>query len=454
MGFVVCKTGIRLMPTTEYRARKLLKKGCATIFKYRPFTIRLTKRETGNAQPIEYKCDTGYQNIGISMCSEKHEYVHEERILLKDETERHNDCRKYRKLRRNRKTRYRKPRFDNRKGKITKDGFAPSIRNRRDMHIALFKMYNEVTPITSADFEMGQFDTQVLKAIEEGRPLPEGTDYQHGERYGIATLREAVFTRDVYRCKCCGRTPFKDKTILHMHHVGFWKGDRTNRLTNLMTVCEKCHTSRNHKPGGKLYGLEPKLSNMAPATFMTMVRFDMFKRLKEAAPNVKFHMTYGAKTKLSRKDLNIKKSHANDAYAMGEFHPKHRADTAHYEKRRRNNRILSKFYDAKYVDIRDGSIKKGSQLSCGRTKRSVPRNSELNERIYRGKKVSAGKYVLRTKRLSLRPGDKIFRMDTKGTDFIKGSRSNGNILLCSGKQLSIKKIKLICHCGGWAQIIH
>ena len=42
---------------------------------------------------------------------------------------------------------------------------------------------------------MGNFDTQVLKAKEEGRPLPQGVDYQHGERYSIATLREAVFAR-------------------------------------------------------------------------------------------------------------------------------------------------------------------------------------------------------------------------------------------------------------------
>ncbi len=453
MVAVLSKTGIRLMPTTNYKARKLLKSRRAVIYQYRPFTIRLLNRENGDVQPVEFKEDTGYEHIGVSICSKKHEYVSEQRDLLTNEPERHNDCRKYRRNRRNR-LRYRKPRFDNRKGMIAKEGFTPSIRNKRDRHIDIFLMYHKVIPIIKATFEMGQFDTQLIKAIAEGKPLPEGTDYQHGERYGIATLREAVFTRDGYKCICCKRTPFKDGAILHVHHVGFWKGDRTNRLGNLATVCEKCHISKNHNPGGKLYGLEPKLPNMSPATFMTMVRFDMFKRLKELAPDVEFYMTYGAKTKLSRKNLSIKKTHANDAYAMGEFHPRHRADTVHYAKRRRNNRILSKFYDAKYIDIRDGSIKKGSQLSCGRTKRSTPRNSELNERIYRGQKVSAGKYVLRTKRLSLRPGDKIFRMDTGYTDFVKGSRVNGNILLRSGKQLSIKKVKLVCHCGGWAQIMY
>lgn len=96
MVFVLSNTNKKLMPTNEYRARKLLKSGKATIYKYRPFTIKLTEREDGYTQLVEYCCDTGYQHIGISIKSHRHEYVNEERILLKNETERHNDCRKYR----------------------------------------------------------------------------------------------------------------------------------------------------------------------------------------------------------------------------------------------------------------------------------------------------------------------------------------------------------------------
>jgi len=448
MVFVVSKTGIRLMPTTEYRARKLLKKGRATIFKHRPFTIQLTNRETGETQPIEYKCDTGYQNIGISICSEKHEYIHEERTLLKDETKRHNDQRKYRKARRNRKTRYRKPRFDNRKGKITKDGFAPSIRNKRDIHIALFKMYAEVTPITSAVFEMGQFDTQVLKAIEEGKPLPKGTDYQHGDRYGFATLREAVFARDNYECQICGRSPFKDKAILHLHHVGYWKGDRTDRMTNLMTACERCHTTKNHKPSGKLYGLEPNLKPFKGATFMTMVRFNMFEKLKEAAPDVEIHMTYGAKTKLSRRSFHIVKTHANDAYVMGKFHPKHRKQIKTYQKLRRNNRILSKFYDAKYIDLRDGSVKSGQQLSCNRTKRNTPRVNPESLIMYRGLKTYKGRVSVRHQHYQYRPHDKVWVAGQQYT--VKGIISNGTrIALQEQLPVNINKIERTIHIGGW-----
>ena len=111
---VISKTGIRLMPTSEYRARHLLKAGKAVIEQYRPiFTIRLTDREDGKTQPIEDACDTGYQHVGVSIKSEKHEFAHAQYDMLSNEAERHNDRRKYHRTRRNRK-RYRKPRFDNR----------------------------------------------------------------------------------------------------------------------------------------------------------------------------------------------------------------------------------------------------------------------------------------------------------------------------------------------------
>ena len=55
-----------LMPTSEYRARKLLKNGKAVIFKHKPFTIMLTRIVSENMQPIEYCCDTGYKHIGVS----------------------------------------------------------------------------------------------------------------------------------------------------------------------------------------------------------------------------------------------------------------------------------------------------------------------------------------------------------------------------------------------------
>ena len=445
--FVVDKNSIPLMPTSPAHARRLLKSQKAVVLTHHPFTIKLIYREGGITQPVEYKCDTGYAHIGVSVCTEKRELVNAQYDLLKDEPERHNDQRKYRRTRRNRKTRYRKARFANRRGFITKDGFAPSIRNKRDRHIDIFAMYHNVLSFTTAVFEMGQFDTQVLKAIEEGKPLPQGMDYQHGERYGSETLREAVFTRDGYKCVVCGRG-IKEHAILHEHHVGYWVGDRSNRMANLATVCEKCHTTKNHQPGGKLYGLRSGFKTLKEATFMTMVRFDMFHRLKETAPDVEFHMTYGAMTKLRRRDLGIKKSHSNDAYAMGEFHPRWRCGFRHYQKVRRNNRILCKFYDAKVIDTRTGDRASGKDLGCNRTKRSVPRNNKQNLRVYRGKKVSKGRVSVRKQRYQIQPGDEVIH---EGKVYIaKGMQNLGAyVALYDHKPINTNKIRLKQHTGGW-----
>ena len=91
MVCVVSNTGKRLMPTTEYKARKLMEKGRAKIYQYDPFTIIILDREDGYTQSIELKCDTGDKHIGMSICSEKHEYVSVEVNPLKDEKEKHND---------------------------------------------------------------------------------------------------------------------------------------------------------------------------------------------------------------------------------------------------------------------------------------------------------------------------------------------------------------------------
>lgn len=449
---VISASGKKLMPTNSYRARRLLKSKRAVIYRYRPvFTIKLVDRTDGYTQPIEYKCDTGYQNIGISICSDTKEFVNEQRDLLKDEVKRHSDSRKYRRTRRNR-LRYRKARWNNRKGMISEDGFAPSIRNKREVHVRLYEEYYKVFPITKAVFEMGQFDTQVLKAVEAGLPVPVGTDYQKGEQYGYATLREAVFARDNYTCICCSKSAIKDGVKLRIHHIGYLSGDRSNRMANLGSVCEKCHTSKNHKPGGKLYNLKPKLKTFKGATFMTMVRYSMVKQLKAATPDVDINVTYGAATKLARKDLNVKKTHSNDAYCMGEFHPKHRSDFKHYRKCRRNNRVLSRFYDAKYRDLRDGSVKTGSQLSCGRTSRKISRHTKLNERIYRANKVSKGRVSTRKQHYSLRPGDKVL-YDGK-VYFVTGMQNNGAyVQLANGKVCSLKKVYVLQHCNAWATVI-
>ena len=368
--FVLAHDGTPLMPTFNWKkVRKMLKNGKAVIAKHDPFTIRLTYESAMNTQPVEFCCDAGEAHIGISIKSEKHEFVHEQRDNLADEKERHDDQRKYRRARRNRK-RYRKPRFDNRKKE--EGTLAPSVQHKKDNHVRLYKKYKEVCPVSSVTVEVGCFDTQALMATEAGRPIPEGADYQHGPRFGYDNLREAVFARDKYTCIVCKSTigkrkmpdgTFKsDSVILRMHHLGFKTGDRTDRMDNLVTVCTRCHTASAHQPGGALYELEPKLNKFTGAAFMNQVRWRIVNEIREIDPSVEVHITYGAVTKRERISRRMEKSHANDAYCMGKYRPKHKAKFTHFRKHRKNDRRLQKFYDAKYVDSRTGKTVKAAAL--------------------------------------------------------------------------------------------
>ena len=443
--FVIALDGTKLMPTNRAKARKLLKKGKAIIYKHSPFAIQLTYESEKNVQPIEFCEDTGATHIGVSIKSEKHEYIHAQYDHLKDETERHNDQRMYRRTRRNRK-RYRKPRFDNRKK--PEGWLAPTVEHKKDNHIRIFEMFYEVCPISRAVFETGQFDPAAMQALEETGKILKGTDYQLGKRYRLANLREAVFTRDHYRCRICGKG-VEDGVILHAHHIRYRSDGGTDRINNLLTVCSKCHTPKNHKPGGKLYGLKPITGTFKDATFMNIVRWQIINTVRQQNPYVEVKNTYGSYTKASRRELGqLEKTHANDAYAMGEFHPKHRHKQEVFQKRRRNNRVLTKFYDAKVTDRRDGKIKKGAELGCNRTKRSIPRNNESNLRIYRGEKISKGRISVRTSHYGIQPGDKL---RYKGNSITaKGIHCNGTrIMLETGKSVALKDVTVIQRTGGW-----
>ena len=92
--FVIGKNGERLMPTHRLgHVRYLLKDGKAHIYSRNPFTIQMDVETTSYVQPMEIGVDAGYEHIGISVKSESREYAAAQYDLLKDEKQRHDDCR-------------------------------------------------------------------------------------------------------------------------------------------------------------------------------------------------------------------------------------------------------------------------------------------------------------------------------------------------------------------------
>ena len=443
--YVVSESEVPLMPTEKYgMVRKMLKSGDAVIYKRDPFTIKLTYETTTYVQPIEYCEDTGYEHVGISLKSQFREYESQQYDLLKDEKERHDNCGKYRKTRRTR-LRYRKPRFQNRK--IPEGWIAPSLKNKADRQVELLSKFAAVAPITSVILEVGQFDTQLIKALQTGKPLPEGVDYQRGGQYTTSSLRQAVFQRDGYICQCCGKSILGPGGVGHVHHMLYWKGRHGNSLDELMTCCDKCHTPPNHQPDGKLWGLDISFKPLMGAAFMDTVKWYIYNRTKTKFPYLDVHLTYGAMTNIKRGLLGISKSHVNDAYSMGDLHPSKRAETLYFQKKRRNNRILSRFYDAKYIDRRDGKVHPGAELFNGRTNRDHTRDTE-NLHQYRMQKVSKGRRNLRKTRNSIQPFDVVLYKGKRQT--VRGCEHYGQyIKFVSGERAPSKDVQIVRHAAGW-----
>ena len=250
-------------------------------------------------------------------------------------------------------------------------------------------------PVSEIVIETAKFDIQKIK-----NPKIQGSEYQNGEQAGFWNLREYILHRDNHTCQYC---KVKNKySILEVHHIGFWDNDKSDRPGNLITLCTKCHTPANHAENGILYGWKPKVKGFKPETFMSMVRWKIYNTLKDMGYNIKY--TFGHITKSARISLRLEKSHTNDAFVIAGGYNQVRTEPYIYKQIRRNNRSLEKFYDAKYIDIRDGKKKSGQELFCGRRTRNKNYNTK-NLHKYRGKKVSQGRRNIRKQKYMLQPGD-------------------------------------------------
>ena len=174
----------------------------------------------------------------------------------------------------------------------------------------------------------------------------------------------------------------------------------------------------------------------------------MYNEVKSKFSDINIHITYGAETKEQRRAFDITKSHVNDAFVMGQFHPKHRSRPVCYKKKHRNNRCLEKFYDAKYIDSRDGKKRSGQELFNGRINRNHKKDSE-NLHQYRQQKVSAGRRTIRKQHYSIQPHDIVVfnrqQFETSGCH-CNGARA---ILLPQKKSVAIKKLSIHKYAGGY-----
>ena len=162
-AFVLDRNRKPLTPCRMARARILLKLGRAAVFRRFPFTIILQARHAEASATYEHriKVDPGSKTTGVAIVQET-----TGRVVAAVEIEHRGQAikaslearRALRRGRRARKTRYRKPRFDNRSR--PKGWLPPSLESRIAHVLTWVGRLLRLCPITTASHELVRFDLQ------------------------------------------------------------------------------------------------------------------------------------------------------------------------------------------------------------------------------------------------------------------------------------------------------
>ena len=295
-----------LMPTKRFgKVRRLLRDKKAKVVRGCPFTIRLLyEPKTKIVQDVVLGVDTGSKHVGVAV-------VGNDRVLYQSQTELRSDIKRkmdsrrmYRRSRRNRKTRYRKCRFLNRRNSIKKDRLPPSVKHKVQAHIDEIEFCKKILPISDKNLilEVSQFDTALMKNPSLMNEKVKHWGYQKGFNYGYSSRRSAILHRDNYTCQCCG----KKNCRVEVHHIKFRGNGGTDDEENLITLCEDCH--KGVHAGIIVLNKKPKKSkNLKYATHMSIIRSCLLKEYPDAIE------TFGFVTSENRNHLNLPKDHYIDA---------------------------------------------------------------------------------------------------------------------------------------------
>ena len=319
---VLDQNGKPLMPTTRLgKVYRLLKTQKAHIVSYEPFTIQLNyEPDTHIIQPMTLGVDSGAIHSGYSVANEHREYYSAEVIARDDISKRLSDRRMYRQNRRSRKTRYRKPRFNNRKNK-KKGWLPPSLEQKVAVQLNEIDHLYRHFPIEKIIVEVAEFDIQKIK-----NPDISGIEYQQGTLQGY-NIRNYLLEKHNRKCFYCGKT-VSDFEVEHMLPKS--RGG-SNRIDNLTLSCHNCNQKKDtltaeefikqtlpaKKAAAKLKQLPNEKHLFKYMTHMNATRWALYSAINKKYSNVE--MTYGYITKYNRIKAGLPKAHHIDAKCITGF---------------------------------------------------------------------------------------------------------------------------------------
>lgn len=314
--FVVDMDRKPLNPVHPGRARILLKSGKATVLKRFPFTIML-KTSIGQPRlsPLRLKLDPGSKTTGIALLNDRSgKFVFAAELSHRGFSIRDAllSRRGVRRSRRRRHTRYRKPRFNNRRRRS--GCLPPSLQSRISNITTWVGRLRKVCPIEAISLELVKFDLQQME-----HPEIHGAEYQQGTLFGYE-LKEYLLEKWAHKCAYCGKLDVP----LQIEHIQSKAKRGTDRISNLTIACEPCNQKKGSKDIAVFLKKKPELlekilaqakAPLKDAAAINATRWVLFKRLKEFG--LPIECGSGGLTKFNRTKRGLPKAHWLDAACVG-----------------------------------------------------------------------------------------------------------------------------------------
>jgi 5-methylcytosine-specific restriction endonuclease McrA len=256
-------------------ARWLLSHQKAAVFKRYPFTIIMGERQPEpSTDPLRLKIDPGSKTTGLAVVNDATgqvvwaaELSHRGQAITKALADR----RAVRRSRRRRKTRYRQPRFENRR---RREGWlSPSLESRIANVLTWVARLRRLCPVEALSMELVRFDTQLMENAEIS-----GVEYQQGTLAGYET-REYLLEKWGRKCAYCQMSGVP----LEVEHIVPKARGGSNRISNLTLACKACNTKKGARTAGEFGHPEVQAQAKRPlkdAAAVNATRWALYRRLQ------------------------------------------------------------------------------------------------------------------------------------------------------------------------------
>jgi 5-methylcytosine-specific restriction endonuclease McrA len=309
-----------LDPVHPGYARLLLKQSRATVYRRYPFTIILKVGvEQPVLQPLRLKLDPGSKTTGIAVIND----VTGEVVWVAELTHRGNQIKRnlekrraIRRSRRQRKTRYRAPRYQNRQRR--KGALPPSLESRVSNVLTRVRRLLRLCPVEAISQEVVRFDTQAIE-----HPDIEGVEYQQGTRAAYE-VREYVLLKWQHQCAYCDA----QQVPLELDHVRPRSKHGSNRVSNLVAACIPCNRRKSNRDIREFLEEQPERlarilalvkKPLGDTAAVNATRWALLDRLK--ALGLPIECGSGGCTKCNRVIRGLPKTHWSDAACVGASTP-------------------------------------------------------------------------------------------------------------------------------------